>query len=263
MQSSYSSNHTDGVWQYYVDEEASPSTVDWKRFLGDAPDQPFTGERFFRWRKYWDFSGGIGTDFLYHRLSPLLYAVGPRFPLRVTGSGGLWHHQNRQVPDTYQTTIEYDRFGADLFGSAASSLSNRDHGPTIYGRKGAIQIGRGEVRVTTERLFEGEFQAQAGAKELRVDVDNLDQQKARTAHMLNFLECVRTRKQPRLYARFGYQVMTAIKLGVDSYREGRVLGFEPRTEGVLYQPKPRHPGYEGDGDNPPDAPPQYSKRRAG
>ncbi|MEZ5394226.1 MAG: Gfo/Idh/MocA family oxidoreductase [Bryobacterales bacterium] len=198
MQSSYSSNHPDGVWQYYVDEEANPETIDWKAFLGEAPEQEFSGERFFRWRKYWDFSGGIATDFLYHRLSPLLYAVGPRFPTRVTASGGLWHFKNRQVPDSYQTTIEYDGFGCDLFGSCASQSSNGLHGPTIYGRKATIEIGAGQVVVKPERLFAADFKKATGKEQLVIEVDNRDQQTARTAHMLNFLDCVKDSREADL-----------------------------------------------------------------
>ena len=81
--------------------------------------------------------------------------------------------------------------------------------------------------------------------------------------MLDFLDCVRTRARPRLHARFGYQVMTAIKLGVDSYRQGRMMAFDRATETVLDAPPARHPGYEGDGWNDPEAPSSYQKRRAG
>ncbi|MEZ5363313.1 MAG: Gfo/Idh/MocA family oxidoreductase [Bryobacterales bacterium] len=202
----------------------------------------------------------MATDFLYHRLSPLLYAVGPRFPTRVTASGGLWHFKNRQVPDSYQTTIEYDGFGCDLFGSCASQSSNGLHGPTIYGRKATIEIGAGQVVVKPERLFAADFKKATGKEQLVIEVDNRDQQTARTAHMLNFLDCVRTREKPIFDARFGYQVMAAIKLGVDSYRQGRVFGFDPEDETILDPPPERHQGYEGDGTNDPDAGPQYGKR---
>ena len=261
-QSSYSSNHADGVWQYYVDEEASPATVDWKRFLGDAQDQPFSGERFFRWRKYWDFSGGIGTDFLYHRLSPLLYALGPRFPVRVSALGGIFLFRNREVPDTYSTTIEYAGLVINLVGTCGSQASNSLHGPAIFGQRAAISITPGLVEARPERLYADEFRRKTGQDLVRIEVDNRDQQKARTAHMLDFIECVRSRRKPIFDARFGYQVMVAIKLGVDSYRSGRLMAFDPETEQVLEGAPPRHPGYEGDGANDPDAPASYRKRPA-
>lgn len=262
-QSSYSSNHIAGVWQYYVDEEASPGTVDWERFLGDAPEQPFSAERFFRWRKYWDFSGGIGSDFLYHRLSPLLYALGPRFPARVSGHGGIYLFPNREVPDTYSTTIEYEAMVVNLVGSCGSQASNALHGPAFFGQRAAVSITPGAVEAVPERLYGAEFRRRTGRDSVRVEVDNRDQQKARTAHMLNFLECVKTREQPIFDARFGYQVMVAIKLGVDSYRTGRLMGFDPVAEQVLKQIPTRHPGYEGDGANHPDAAPGYRKRPVG
>ena len=261
-QSSYSSNHASGVWQYYVDEEASPSTVDWQRFLGGAAEQPFSGERFFRWRKYWDFSGGIGTDFLYHRLSPLLYALGPRFPRSVSAHGGIYLFRNRQVPDTYSTTVEYDDLVVNLVGSCGSQASNTLHGPALFGQRAAISILPGMVRATPERLYAEEFRRQAGADLVEVEVDNRDQQTARTAHMRNFLQCVRTRQKPIFDAWFGYQVMVAISLGVESYRAGRMMGFDPESERILADVPARHPGYEGSGSNDPDAPPAYQKRPA-
>ena len=259
-QSSYSSNHVSGVWQYHVDEEADPATVDWKRFLGGAPEQPFSGERFFRWRKYWDFSGGIGTDFLYHRLSPLLYAVGPRFPERVSGHGGIYLFPNREVPDTYSTTIEYADMVVNLVGSCGSQASNVLHGPAIFGQRASISMSPGLVEARPETIYVEEFRRRTGNDLVRIEVDNRDQQKARTAHMLDFLQCVRSRGKPVLDAYFGYQVMVGIKLGVDSYRAGQLMCFDPQSERVLDRAPARHPGYEGDGTNHPDASPAYGKR---
>lgn len=261
-QSSYSSNHAAGVWQYYVDEEANPSTVHWQRFLGGAPEQSFSGERFFRWRKYWDFSGGIGTDFLYHRLSPLLYALGPRFPRRVSAHGGIYLFRNREVPDTYSTTVEYEDLVVNLVGSCGSQASNTLHGPAFFGQRAAISILPGMVRATPERLYAEEFRRQAGADLVEVEVDNRDQQTARTAHMRDFLQCVLSRQKPIFDAWFGYQVMVAIGLGVESYRTGRMMGFDPESERILADVPPRQPGYEGSGRNDPDAPPAYQKRPA-
>ena len=257
-QSSYSLNHENGVWQYYVDEEATAQTVDWERFLGSAPKQPFSAERFFRWRKYWDFSGGMGTDFFYHRLSPTIYSLGPRFPTRVSAQGGIYFFKNRQVPDTYSTTIEYEDFGVQVLGSSATAAPNRHHAPVIYGRKGTIQLLPARVEVEPEKLFEEEFRSNVGKDKLIIPVDNEDNQKARTAHMVNFFQCVRTREKPIFDAEFGYKVMVAIKLGVDSYRQGRMMHFDPATETILDTPPPRPEGYEGDGTNPTGS--RYKKR---
>ena len=54
--------------------------------------------------------------------------------------------------------------------------------------------------------------------------------------------------------------MVAIRLGVDSYRDGRMMGFDPQTERILAEVRSRHSGYEGDGSNDPDAPASYQKR---
>ncbi len=79
-----------GEWNYRIDPEANEKTLDWKAFLGPAPKRPFDLERYFRWRKYWDYSGGIATDLFYHTMSPLLLTIGPQFPDRVSASGGIF-----------------------------------------------------------------------------------------------------------------------------------------------------------------------------
>jgi hypothetical protein len=66
--------------------------------------------------------------------------------------------------------------------------------------------------------------------------------------MENFLDCMKSRAKPVFDAEFGYQVMTAIKLGVDSYRQSRLMAFDPRTRLVIGEAPPR-PGFEGTGEN--------------
>ena len=117
--------------------------IDWKLFLGPAPDRPFHQDRFFRWRKYWDYSGGIATDLFYHRLAPLEFAVGMGFPARVSAHGGIYVHKDREVPDTYATTIEYDDHYAVLSASMASSAANQGLAPAIYGHEASIQFVSG------------------------------------------------------------------------------------------------------------------------
>ena len=99
--------------------------IDWDRWLGWkfglAPKIPWNPEHYFRFRKFWPYSGGQASDLLYHTLAPLLLAIaGPNgaFPRRVTASGGLYtFKENRDVPDTYVTTLDYaDEFTILLDG---------------------------------------------------------------------------------------------------------------------------------------------------
>jgi predicted dehydrogenase len=99
-QSGVSRNSIEGDWNYYrIDPNAGPHNIDWDAFLGSAPRRPYDPDRFFRWRKYWDYSGGIATDLFYHRLGHLQIALGPEFPKRVIASGGIYVFHDRETPD--------------------------------------------------------------------------------------------------------------------------------------------------------------------
>lgn len=234
-QNSYSRNSANGEWNYFIEPEGTPETIDWTRWLGSAPKRPFSAERYFRWRKYWDYSGGIATDLFYHRLAPLHYAMGAGFPTRVAAHGGIYVQKDREVPDTYATVIEYPDFYINLSSSMANAAGNQNFPTAIYGNRGTITYGENQVTVTPE--FGGTPKVHAVAAH---DMSVL--------HRANFLSCMRTRKATALPPELGYQVMTAIRLGVDAYREGRVKGYDPKTRKVTEQFLPR-PQYEGKGVN--------------
>ena len=238
-QGTYCRNTYHGEWNYKIDDEGTPENIDWKRFLGSARTRPFSQDRFFRWRKYWDYSGGIATDLLYHRLVPFLVTLGSHFPVRVSANGGIYVHKDREVPDTVSTTIEYPDFQVVMSSSMAADLPGTHLKPIIYGHEGAIEFGGKELVVTPEPIYAKKFQ------ELRFPVEQKDLQ---MAHMENFFDCMRSRKPPNLNAEFGYQVMVAIGLGVEAYRENRQMAFDPAAERVV-KSAPRRDGYEGHGRN--------------
>jgi predicted dehydrogenase len=253
-QGNSSRNSINGEWNWRIEPEGTPETIDWKRWLGSAPKRAFSAERFFRWRKYWDYSGGIATDLFYHSLSPLVKTLGPRFPLRVTAAGGIYVQKDREVPDTYMTLIEYPGFTIDLAGCMANASMGRNHAEVIYGHKGTITFQRGRLLVTPEPVFLSPEVRKAGPptpkiielpprKQYAVDIGNC------RAHTENFFECMRSRRQPNLDAETGYMVMVAIRLGVDAYRQGAPRFFDPNTQKVIGKP-PARPEWEGDGRNP-------------
>ena len=218
-----------------------PSTG--KRWLGSAPQRPFSGERFFRWRKYWDYSGGIATDLFYHRLGPLLYSIGSEFPTRVTGSGGVYVQKDREVPDTYSTTIEFPNYFVNMSASMANSAAIKYVPVAIYGHQGTI-------------IFDGP-QGEAPARtHLRSRTPPRQGWHAEGSrawpprHELPITSPTGSPASAPARPRasdpdFGHQVMTAIKLGVDSYREGKVMSFDAKSGKLTDRPAPR-PAYEGD-----------------
>ena len=244
-QNTYSRNSLHGEWNYRIDEEGTPENIDWNLFQGPAPAREFNADRYFRWRKYWDYSGGIATDLFYHRLAPLEFAIGMGFPTRVSANGGIYVHKDREVPDTYSTNIEYEDHYALLSASMASAAANQWMPPVIYGHEGTIQFVPGGLAVFPEHQFRKKFEAATGAPEVLISVERRDMD---DDHTSNFLDCVRSRKDPVFDADMGYKVMTAIDLGVKSYRQNKVMAFDTQRELVLDEAHDR-PSYEGSGKN--------------
>jgi predicted dehydrogenase len=173
----------------------------------------------------------------------LLFAMGPQFPTRVSASGGTYIQKDREVPDTYSTVVEYPDFYISISGSLANAAAQKYLPQVIYGHKGSIVIEEKQVRVTPEPVY-----TPGGAGKVHtVEQGDLNQD-----HTDEFFACMRTRKKTTLHAEFGYQIMTAIRLGVDSYREGRLMVFDRDSQEVSGQ-APARPGYQGDGTNHPKA----------
>lgn len=124
-QTSRSRNTVEAPWNYKIDQDAGPHNLDWERFQGPAPKRPFDKQRFFRWRRYWEYSGGIATDLYVHHLTPLVKVTGPEFPARVVSAGGNWQVPPAvmEVPETFMMAIDYpSRHTIVVAGSLANSV---------------------------------------------------------------------------------------------------------------------------------------------
>jgi predicted dehydrogenase len=227
-----------GEWNYAIDPDATDKTLDWKAFLGPAPKRAFDPERYFRWRKYWDYSGGIATDLFYHTVSPLLVAIGGNFPLRVTSSGGIYLQKDREVPDTFFMNVDYPSWTMQLACSVGSGVGAPlvIHGSqaTLFVGQNSESLNNTQMEIVPDQEYRDEFVKKTGADVMKIDV----QPYAHRAHphMDNFLECVRSRKEPNLPARLGYQAMAAIGMGVQAYRQNEVLFFDRRRERISNKP---------------------------
>ncbi len=242
-QGSYHRNSIEGEWNWPIDKNAGPEAkgddfIDWKMWLGSAPKRNFDADRFFRFRKYWDYSGGIATDLFYHVVAPLNICWGePQFPHKVMASGGVYVFKDgREVPDTFHLLAEFPK-GHSLVLS--SSMANGQHIPgLIRGHEGTIMMvpdGRFEGRVsqitvTPERIARKAFAEKWGKEEIQLQAET------RENHMENWLRCVKSREKPVLDALTAYKAMTTIGMAVQSYREGKVLYFNEAAQRVTDKP---------------------------
>ncbi len=254
---SYNRNTDAGMWDYPIpgigsdpwpNAEFSEKNCDWKMWLGAARKRPLSAERYFRWRKFWDYSGGNATDLLYHRLGAMSSMLGFEFPTRVVGAGGIYVQKNREVPDTYMTMVEYP---GEYCINMISCMANQESAPiSIYGNWGTLQIvqermqagdamgdltkprggrpGREVAVIKAEQTFLNKFkEANEGKTEVTIEPEENEDLAD------NWLNCMRSREKPVYDVMRGYQVMVAIRMGVDSYREGKVMFFDPSTRRKL------------------------------
>jgi len=244
VQGSYSRNNPKGDWNWDIASDAGPDAtgdahIDWKQWLGAATERPFDADRFFRFRKYWDYSGGIATDLHYHIVAPFHLALENEHPVRVSGMGGLWvYNDGREVPDTFLTAADYP----GKYSMLVQSSQVNEMGPLLLlrGTHATVHLGdewegpQGRnsniARVVPETPFRDEFRKQWGKDEMVIeDVGNEGDQK----HVDNFFDCVRSRQQPNCPADLGHKVMSTIDLSVRSYRENKVFVLDRPNGRVL------------------------------
>jgi predicted dehydrogenase len=200
-------------------------TVDWKRFLGNAPTQPFDPYRFRNWRWFWDFGGGIFTDLMVHWIDVahwLLDLQTPRFAASIGDfnmARDLW-----ETPDTVQTLLKY-KPGVQAYFEG--TFSNARHGAMIefMGTEATLYIDRGRYEIHPERtskLGYSEMVLGSGPR----GADFYDKPDGETLHLANWIECIRSRKTPHAPAEAGVTGAAAAHLANLSLRNGSVAVTE-------------------------------------
>ena len=218
-----------------IDPTAGPDKtgedyINWDMWLGHeyglAPKIPWTPDHFFRFRKYFPYNGGVATDLLYHKLAPLLLAIrGPdgEYPRRVNACGGLYIEKDgRDIPDTFLLTIDFpSEFSIFLVSTLTNDTQIQDR---IYGKFGTMELD-GDPLLRSNGDFAEEFKAKNGgmteakiATESRRDMEG------------NFIDVVRGKGALFCNAELGAATMTAIKLGVESYREQKTMLWDGKNE---------------------------------
>jgi predicted dehydrogenase len=200
-----------------------PRTVDWKAFLGNAPEQPFDEYRFRNWRWFWDFGGGLFTDLMVHYIDVAHWLLDLDHPLRATSLGdhfsskGIW-----ETPDTVQTLLSYPKEVQVYF---EGTFSNARNGAMLelMGTDATLYLDRGRYEIYPERPQRQEVPSEQMilGKGIR-GRDFYDQPDGELLHLTNWIECVRSRKRPNAPVEAGVSAASAAHLANQALRSGQV-----------------------------------------
>lgn len=142
IRAAYNRNTASGAWVYPIPPDASPRTVDWEMFQGPAPKRPFSLERFFRWRCFRDYSGGIATDLFVHLATTIHFLMDAKVPARAVALGELYRWKDgRDVPDTMNGVMEYPEGFAVNLSATFNNQDSTESNFQILGTEGTLLIG--------------------------------------------------------------------------------------------------------------------------
>ena len=213
-----------GQWVRPIPADCKAENVDWKAFLNGRPNRPFDANKFINWRLWWEFSGGNVTENMVHQIGWIIGVLDLGLPTAAYMSGGVFSEKDgREVPDTIVATLEYPN---DLVVAWQSTFSNSRFGlgVRILGSHGTIEWLAGTTDMVSGKSASG--WSYAPEKLNNPDGVAVKGEAKGDNHYVNFVECVRSRKEPNSSAELGYRSAVAAHMANLSYRRKQRLTLE-------------------------------------
>lgn len=230
------------VWAYQgwmkpvpvLPDTETPPGVDYDFWLGPAPKRKFNPNRFhFNFRWFWDYAGGLMTDWGVHEIDIALYAMEVSAPISVMASGGKLAYPDdaSETPDTLQTVFQYENF--NMLWEHATGIDNgpynRREGIAFIGNNGTLVVDRGGYEVIVEKEAEG-YSASGKDKMERISAyKKPDELNYLDLHTENFIEAVKKNDQSLLNTpiRSGSVAAINAQMGNIAYRTKSKVFWDP------------------------------------
>ncbi len=201
-------------WQNYgrnwITKPLDQQALDWKRWLGSAPDQPFSDEKFNHWRWFWNFGGGAMTDLFTHWIDVVHWAMKADQPHQAHMLADKYIFHDWECPDTIQAAFRYPGFDVVYEGMMNSSIDGG--GLEFRGTDATLKLDRDGFAIYREQIDEGEGQNPA--------LTDHSVRDGTISHMENFFECIKTRKEPNAPVETGVAAARAGQIGNLAYQHG-------------------------------------------
>jgi len=211
-------------------DQQVPDGVDYKMWLGPAPDRPFNPNRFhFNFRWYWDYAGGLMTDWGVHLIDIVLYAMNPGGPKSIMSSGGKFGFPDdaMETPDTQQAIYDFEDLS--MIWEHAAGIDGgpygRNHGVAFIGNNGTLVVDRGswEVLPETEQM---DGKTQDSIKRVHPSGGGGDHLQN---HVNNFLDSIKSRERPAADIEIAANTAIISNLGNIAFLTGEKLHWNHST----------------------------------
>ena len=205
-----------------------PAGVDYDLWLGPAPARAFNKNRFhFNVRWFWDYAGGLMTDWGVHLINIALWAMGPEWPKSVVASGGKYAlTDNTETPDTQIAVYDFPSYTLIWEHQVQCGLGpdRREHGVAFTGTEGTLIVDTSGWEV----IAEPKKRTSVVEMKKRAVVDET----VRAAHAGNLLDCIRSRQEPVENLDLGHHVSAVAHLGNLALRSRSRIEWDAATERV-------------------------------
>ena len=223
-----------GGWKRQIPPDCDPEHVDWKDFQGDAQQRPFDPNRVVNWRFYWDYSGGNMFENMVHQVGFWFKLLKLKIPESVTMTGGTYLSPEMEVPDTMDVSMSQPE---KLLFTWNSMFGNKYFGEghdLILGDKGTITRDESDQVTYKSEAEDAGSEASAQARAAAtVTPDIVGGSDTTNLHMQNFIDCVRSRKEPNCPFEIGFRSAIACQMAVFSYRQGRTVHWDEGREEIV------------------------------
>ena len=227
--------------------------VDWKMWLldRDPKEYPFDPRKYLEFRLFWPFSSGVPGQWMCHQIDTVAWFLGQPYPKTAVSSGGLYQWvDGRQSYDTFTTLLEYVESGEKGKGfqvmfqshqmNCAGGSKPNNESPTekYFGPTGCIDLGSGCVTNEGVERAKPTSEPLPAPEEQVVTSANTGGDALTSAHMRNWMECVRDRKDPHAPVEAGYSHSIALIMANAALRTGMRATFDEKSRQVLAGGKP-------------------------